>query len=115
MQNSTSDVLNGAATPYGRRDNPWIKSFSISLNALFSKLNFLAKYHPEMIGVVDAVDKEAQVVSIVDPRTRRRLKVKYDSSFEKFLTTSINEIVEIGGKFRLTVIKIHWPCGSLKL
>ena len=76
-------------------------SFSVSLRNFFSKLNLLAKYHPYMIGVVEAVDKEAQVVSMVDPKTRRTFKIKYNNSFEQFLTRSINELVEIVGKIQI--------------
>ena len=54
-----------------------------------------------MIGVVEAVDKEAQVVSMVDPKTRRRIKIKYNDCFEQFLIRSINELVEIVGKIQI--------------
>ena len=76
-------------------------SFSFSLRTFFSKFNVLAKYHSNMIGMVEAVDKEFQVVSMVDPKTRRRIKIKYNDCFEQFLTRSINELVEIVGNIQI--------------
>ena len=59
------------------------------------------------------MDKEAQFFFMVDPKTCRRIKIKYSYCFEQFLTRSINELIEIAGKIQID--RNQYPLVVLKL
>ena len=71
------------------------------LREFLSRLNVFAKYHPYMIGKIDAVDTRTLTAVVVDAKTRRRIEIRYDENVEGVLTRNKDQYVEVSGKVQV--------------
>ena len=71
------------------------------LGDFLSRFNVFAKYHPYMIGKIDAVETISQTAVVIDAKTQRRIMINYDEGIERVLTTNKSKFVEIIGKIRI--------------
>ena len=71
------------------------------LRGFLSRLNVFAKYHPYLIGKIDAVDTRTLTAVVVDAKTRRRIEIRYDESVEGLLTRNKDQYVEVYGKVQV--------------